>query len=327
MEKIGIKLPLWIIAFAAIIWLLERTSTVLIPFVFAIFLYYIVYPVVEFVEAKLKISHFPAVMISLALFGLGWTLIGLMITSNIKSIFNSADTYQQQLNVFYSQTILWLQSWGIDLEQGESFKNVPFFAWLSQFSGGLVNMIGQAGLVGIFLLFLLAGKPTQQSSLLTEIQKQVTKYTVAKMLLSLIVGLLIGIIYAVLGVQMAALFGVIAFLTNFIPTFGALVATLLPLPIVLLQHGAGVVLILSVVLPVLVQFIMGNIVEAKIFGNSLDLHPVIILLSLIFWGLVWGIVGMLLAVPLMAVLKITFERFHSTKPFADLLAGRFVRQA
>jgi AI-2 transport protein TqsA len=96
---------------------------------------------------------------------------------------------------------------------------------------------------------------------------------------------------------------------------------------VLLQHGAGVVLILSVVLPVLVQFIMGNIVEAKIFGNSLDLHPVIILLSLIFWGLVWGIVGMLLAVPLMAVLKITFERFHSTKPFADLLAGRFVRQA
>lgn len=323
MEKIGIKLPLWIVAFAAIIWLLEKTSTVLIPFVFAIFLYYIVYPVVEYVEKKLKVQHFAAVLIGLGIFGVGWTLLGLMIASNIKSIFNSADVYQQQLNLFYGQTVVWLQSWGFDLEQGEStLRNVPFFAWLSQFSGGLVNMVGQAALVGIFLLFLLAGKATHQNSLLNEIQKQVTKYTVAKSLLSLIVGVLIGVIYAVLGVEMAALFGLVAFLTNFIPTFGALIATLLPVPIILLQHGVGTVLVLGIVLPILVQFLMGNVIEAKIFGDSLDLHPVVILLSLIFWGLVWGIVGMLLAVPLMAVLKIIFERVPSTKTFAHLLAGR-----
>lgn len=319
----NVRLPLWIIAFAAIIWLLERTSAVLIPFVFAVFLYYIVYPVVRFVETRWKIAHFPAVLISLSFFVIGWVLLGLMIAANVRSVLDSADIYQQQINVFYLQSVVWLQSFGFDLSQSqETLSKIPFFSWISQFSGGLVNLVGQAGLVGIFLLFLLAGNPPGEESLLSEIQKQVTKYTVAKSLLSVVVGVLIGLIYAVLGVQMAALFGVVAFLTNFIPNVGALIATCLPIPVILLQHGAGTVLVLALVLPTAVQVIMGNVVEAKIFGNSLDLHPVIILLSLIFWGLVWGVVGMLLAVPLMAVLKIAFQRFPSTKAFADILGGR-----
>jgi AI-2 transport protein TqsA len=68
--------------------------------------------------------------------------------------------------------------------------------------------------------------------------------------------------------------------------------------------------------------VIGTIIDARVMGESLDLHPVTILLALIFWGMIWGIVGMLLAVPLIAVMKMLFERLEITAPLAQLLAGR-----
>ena len=75
-------------------------------------------------------------------------------------------------------------------------------------------------------------------------------------------------------------------------------------------------------LPGAIQLAVGNLVEPMVMGENLDLHPVTILMSLIFWGLLWGIVGMLLATPIMAVLKIIFSRLEITRPIAELLAGR-----
>lgn len=80
---------------------------------------------------------------------------------------------------------------------------------------------------------------------------------------------------------------------------------------------------LVIVLPGLVQFGIGNVLEPKIMGDSLDLHPVTVLLTLIFWGLLWGPVGMLLATPITAVLRLVLARFETTRPIGDLLAGTF----
>ena len=74
--------------------------------------------------------------------------------------------------------------------------------------------------------------------------------------------------------------------------------------------------------PGLVQITIGNGIEPLIMGGELDLHPVTVLLALIFWGLLWGLVGMLLAAPMTAVLRIVLERIHTTRPVAELLAGR-----
>ena len=82
---------------------------------------------------------------------------------------------------------------------------------------------------------------------------------------------------------------------------------------------------LAIVLPAVIQFVIGNVIEPRIMGGSLDLHPITILLALIVWGMLWGIVGMLLATPLTAVMKIFFERIEHTRAFADLLAGRLER--
>lgn len=128
---------------------------------------------------------------------------------------------------------------------------------------------------------------------------------------------------SVLGVDLAMAFGLFAFLLNFIPSIGSIIATLLPLPVVLLSPDlSGTLLMLAIVLPGAVQVTLGNIVEPKLMGRSLDLHPVTVLLALIFWGSIWGMVGMFLATPMTAVIKIFFEQQEHTRPLANMLAGR-----
>jgi AI-2 transport protein TqsA len=117
-------------------------------------------------------------------------------------------------------------------------------------------------------------------------------------------------------------FGLFAFLLNFIPSVGSLIATLLPLPVVLMNPEISPTIgVLAIVLPGLVQLAIGNVISPKVMGDSLELHPVTILLALMIWGTLWGLVGMLLATPITAVLKMLLERMELTRPLARLMAG------
>jgi AI-2 transport protein TqsA len=118
------------------------------------------------------------------------------------------------------------------------------------------------------------------------------------------------------------MFGLLTFLLNFIPTIGSIIATLLPLPIVLLQFDSPVKWLVVILIPAAIQGIVGNFIEPKLFSDSLDLHPASILLALTFWGIIWGPVGMFLAVPIIVVLKIAMARIPATRPIAELMAGR-----
>ena len=129
-------------------------------------------------------------------------------------------------------------------------------------------------------------------------------------------------IYWLLGLELALIFGTLTFLLNFIPTFGSIVAVFLPLPVALLQYNEPTMIILVFALPSLVHIVIGNIIEPKLFGEAFGLHPVTIILALIFWGMLWGITGMLLAAPLTAIIRITFDQFETTKPFSLFLSGQ-----
>jgi AI-2 transport protein TqsA len=131
------------------------------------------------------------------------------------------------------------------------------------------------------------------------------------------------VVLAVLGIDLAMVFGLLAFLLNFIPSIGSLVATLLPLPVVIFNPEISTTTaVLAIALPGLIQLVLGNVVDPLVMGESLDLHPVAIVLSLILWGMIWGVVGMLLAAPIAAILKLLLERLELTAPLAHLLAGR-----
>ena len=123
--------------------------------------------------------------------------------------------------------------------------------------------------------------------------------------------------------ELALVFGVLAFLLNFIPSIGSVISTLLPLPVIFLsEEMSDAAKVLAIAIPGGLQFAIGSILEPKVMGESLDLHPVVVLLGLIFFGMIWGIVGMILATPMVAVLRIVLERIEMTAPVGNVLAGR-----
>ena len=148
------------------------------------------------------------------------------------------------------------------------------------------------------------------------------KYIFAKFITSSVTGITTGLIYWFLGLDLAMIFGTLTFLLNFIPTFGSIVAVLLPLPVAFLQFDDPAIIIMVIILPSIVHMIIGNIIEPKMFGQAFDLHPVTIIVALISWGMLWGITGMLLAAPLTAIMRISFNNFETTRPFALLLSGK-----
>ncbi|MBS0655641.1 MAG: AI-2E family transporter, partial [Verrucomicrobia bacterium] len=189
----------------------------------------------------------------------------------------------------------------------------------------LVSIATNAILVVIFMTILLFGKPNGkrvESHVWREGEDQIKKYIIQKFLISAITGALIGGFLALLGVDLPLVFGILVFLLNFIPSVGPIIATVLPLPVVLMSPQiSGAAAVLAIAVPGAIQFIVGNVVEPQILGKSLQLHPIVVLLALIFWGMLWGVVGMFLAIPLCSVLKIILQNIELTKPLTHYFEG------
>lgn len=193
----------------------------------------------------------------------------------------------------------------------------------TQAGATLLNMISSTVLTAIFVGFMLAGRDPYKVSkgIYAEIDRNVRKYIATKFFISAITGLLVWGCLAMIGMQFASMFGLIAFCLNFIPSIGSIIATLLPIPIAIVQYDSALMITLAIVLPGAVQMTMGNVIEPKIMGDGLQLHPATILLALAFFGMLWGPVGMLLAAPITASVRIVLMRFKTTEPIGRLMAG------
>lgn len=143
------------------------------------------------------------------------------------------------------------------------------------------------------------------------ITENVQKYIATKFLISFLVGLFIGIILWLFGVDFFIVWAVLTFLFNFIPNIGSIIAVILPALMSLIQYESlGYTLIITGVM-ISIQASIGNILEPKLYGDRLGLNPLVILLSLLLWGYIWGIVGMFIAVPITAVFKIIMSNSRS----------------
>ncbi|WP_413431064.1 AI-2E family transporter [Crateriforma spongiae] len=195
---------------------------------------------------------------------------------------------------------------------------------IAMISQALISLVSTSVVVLIYVFFILLGSPTfKKNRTMEEVDQQVRGYLSLKTLISIGTGFLFGLTLHLFGVPMALSFGVLAFLLNFIPNIGPIVASVLPVPLIILDPSGNVWWMVAVIVATgTIQLISGNVVEPKVMGDSSDLHPVTILLALMFWGMMWGIVGMFLATPMTAAMKILLERFEMTRPVARLMAGR-----
>jgi len=304
----------------------------MVPFVLAIFVVLMLTPVIDFQRRFLRFPYPLAVLITFLLGVIIVFVFYLLISSSIVQIAPYVDSYESRIKDVLGKlmTTLPLDRFGID---GDSLLN-PLVQNATKTVGFVVKSIisvvlgilSSTLLVLIFVLFLLLGRPSRanQNETWRKGEAKIKHYISTKFFLSVFLGIMVGSILKLLGVDMALIFGVTAFILNFIPTIGPIIATLLPLPVVMFNPNISLAAGFSAILiPGILQFLFGNVVEPKVLGDSLDLHPVVVLMALIFWGMLWGILGMFLAIPLTAVIKLILEDFEQTRPIANLMAGHF----
>lgn len=340
---------LTIIAVAVTLYFLR---IVLVPFILAAFLSLLLIPVVEFMMRKLRIGR----PIALLLTFLGGSLVVIAIAAfvsvSVGQFANSASIYEAQISRLLRdaensgpfKALLYLagapvpsRPLNVDGVSGAGEPVGTFHAsqllpegtingLARRLSSGVLSLLSNGFLVLLFSAFLLMGRAPRkrnEKSVIGEIEKRVQKYIVIKLLSSMLTGFLVYLVLQFLGVRFAMSFGAFAFILNFIPNLGSVVATLLPLPFVLLTPDVTMATVaLALLLPLMIQFTIGSVLEPKIMGDTLGLHPVVVLMSLIFWGILWGFAGMLLAIPMTASAKIIFGRIEVTRPIVAVLEGR-----
>lgn len=320
---------LFILATVAVAVALFWLQSVMVPFVLSLFIALGLQPLIDFQTTRLRMPRWLAIVLTLLVAIAILTLVGILITVSATTLTANAASYQAQVRGLIDGFLerFPLEDYGFD---PESVVRLPLQAISTvavAIANAIITLVSQGSVVLIFLMFLLVGGSARQEpvgGVWGEVESRIKRYIVFKFAISAITGVLVGMILAFLGVELAMAFGLMAFLLNFIPSIGSIVATLLPLPVVLVSPEASwTTVVLAIALPGAVQMSVGNIIEPKLMGDELDLHPITILLALMIWGAIWGIVGMLLATPITAVMKILFERMELTRPVAELFAGRF----
>jgi AI-2 transport protein TqsA len=190
----------------------------------------------------------------------------------------------------------------------------------------IFGLISGTLFVLLFVMFLLVGRNpyAEHSQVYQEVVQKIGRYVGIHASISAATGLLVWASLTLLGLPLAGVFGVVAFVLNWIPSIGSIIVTLLPIPIAVAEfHDSPLLIVLVIVVPGIIQNLLGNILEPRLLGGGLNLHPVTILLALSFWGLVWGIVGMFLAAPITAALRIVLMQFDMLQPIGNLMAGHF----
>jgi len=306
---------------------LAYTRAVLVPFVLAMLVFYLVAPVADLLESKIRFPRWLSTLVVMLLVATGIFLVALLFLTSLRTFAASAGLYKGKLAEVVVLGAAWLQERGLPLNPEEvlaSLEIMPMQDMMQGAATGALSLLTNGILITIFVIFLLLGrrKSANKSAVFRQIDHNIRRYLVIKFLVSALTGLLIWVILTSFGLELALVFAVLTFVLNFIPSIGSIVATLLPIPIALVQFETLGPVIAIIVLCTTVQMVVGNGLDPWLMGHNLDLSPVTIVAALVFWGLLWGVVGMLLAAPLTAILRIVLGQFETTRPMGELLAGR-----
>jgi len=321
-----------VLAAAAVTAGLYWFRSALVPFVLALFLSTAAAPLIDLQVRRLRVPHVVAATTTLLLSLLALLGLGALVSLSVAQLLGNADTYRRGTEELVASVVRRLPAaWTSDVPATavDPILKLPpqaVAALLRATGNAIRDIVSQGFLVAIFLAFLLFGR-SRSDELLGPVWKSARagaqSYILAKLSVSALTGALFWLVLAILGIDLAPVFGLLAFLLNFIPTIGSIMAVLLLVPIVLLSPELSTtVKVLAIALPAAIEFVIGNFLEPKVIGKSVNLHPVAAILALIFWGALWGILGMFLAVPMTAALRLLLERNEITAPLAKLMADR-----
>ncbi|MGC9490172.1 MAG: AI-2E family transporter [Thermovirgaceae bacterium] len=324
-DKIGTELQrenliavlLSIITVIAVGFVLKAAQSVILPLVLAWLLYFVFAPIVRLLTSR-KIPTPISTALVLALF-IGICFAGAMfLNGRIMNFIGAYPRYQVRFDEL-------IQTLAMTFDIPRSvFAQVDIGSMVGRYvlslSGFFVSFVSNLVLVAIFLVFLLLGAPyfgvkvrlsfsdrnaRKILHVMNSIAVQIGRYLTLQTLISLATGILVWFVLDRIGVDFPVTWGALAFVLNFIPTIGSVISSIPPILLALVQFQPDLGPVVATAIALLViQQTMGNIVAPKVMGDRLNLSPVVIMASLLFWGWLWGPTGAILSVPIASSIKI-----------------------
>jgi len=319
-------------AFVIVVAGLQAATSLLVPFLLAAFIAIICLPPLKWLTAKGIPSGVSILIITLTLI-LAGSMIGAFVGASVADFSRNIPAYQTRLTEQTAALITWLAGFGIDLNSQllrENLNPSVAMGMAGNLLSGLGNALTNTFLIILTVIFLLIeeaavpkkwkamGSTAPSTGGFEKFISSVSSYFSIKTWISLATGTCITLWLSLLGVDYPLLWGLIAFLFNFIPNIGSIIAAVPAVLLALVQLGIGDAALTALGF-VAVNIIMGNVVEPRFMGRGVGLSSLVVFLSLVFWGWILGPVGMLLSVPLTMIVKLAMEESDDTRWIAILL--------
>jgi AI-2 transport protein TqsA len=329
------KMLLGTITILLVIGALGQASSVILPIVISIFLALLLMPIIR-VLSRYKCPLWLSSLLSLILIIGGAGLLLLSLKEAIGTLQDKAPFYIERATSVARSTATLLQNLDIHINSETLLEGISPAA-LTKFLGrgmtSLVSIVSNLTVIFFITLFILMestrfsekvteiwGEKSAVSSSFNQVGQQVQRYMLLKTILSAGTGLLVWGFLAIVDIDFALLWGLAAFLLNFLPSVGSIIATIPPVTVALLQNDNPLGQALMVLVGLLsIQMIIGNVIDPRLLGKELNLSPLAVFLAMFFWGWLWGIVGMFLSVPLLVLIKVVALHSKSLTPIATML--------
>jgi predicted PurR-regulated permease PerM len=315
---------------------LKAAQSLIIPFLLALFLAIICTPAVSWLAKRRVPVGLAVILIVIVLLG-AFSGFGAIVGGSVNEFAAFASQNQARFDGLVNSASTWFEAHDIDPASLDLLNMLQPGKLINLLGGVLKNLAGVLSnfflilLTMIFMLFEAASFPTKVRAAvgpgrfdignMRHAVIQVQRYLGLKTLTSLTTGLLVGLWTAILGLDFAVVWGLLAFLLNYIPSIGSIVAAIPAVLLALIQGGIGYAMLVAVGY-VVANVGIGNFVEPWLMGRTLGLSTLVVFLSLVFWGWMWGGVGMLLSVPLTMIIKILFENTDDLQWIAVMLDNR-----
>ncbi len=320
-------------AFMVVVAGLRAASDLVVRFLLALFIVFICGPMFFWLNRKgvPKWLSLIAVLVFILSFG---AVLGVLIGTSVNDFTRSLPAYQANFVGMVTDVITWLNSRGIEVPRNavlDIFNTNMIMNLVGSTLTTLTSMLSDSFLILLIVIFLLLeastvplkvasiwGEDSQTMRELKRFAASMQQYIGLKTIISLATGVFIAVALIIIGVDFPLLWGLMAFLFNYIPTIGSILASIPPILLALVQLGfAEAVVVMAVYLAV--NNVIGGFIEPRTMGHGLGISPLVVLLSVIFWGWVLGPIGMLLSVPLTMSVKLYLESRASTRWIAVML--------
>ncbi len=320
-------------AFVVVVAGLQAAVHIVVPFLLAVFVAIICTPVLFWMKRRGISTFFAILFISLAILAIG-ILVGSLLAASIADFTRSLPDHARRLDESSGLLIDWLAERDIHVQEplreflridGRAAANL-----MRDLLAQLGTLLKNGFLIYLTTVFILLEASALPAKLrvvvdspatfanLSQIANSVKRYLALKTALSLVTGLLVMGLLVVLNVGYPVVWGLIAFLLNFVPNVGSMIAAVPAVTLALVQRGP-LVAVLTLLGYVAINVAIGNLLEPRLMGQRLGLSTLVVFLSLIFWGWVLGPMGMLLSVPLTMTVKIILQANRETRWMALLL--------